>query len=605
MAEVPERMAEMTRTRNRRHQGQGAHVLSAPTQGPPEVARLEHDRVCITPSGPVPLVVTQTQAAFDGRDYAKANRLLDAAALASLPTFERLDVCWMVVRLLLGLRRNTEAVAWCRILVECSPSALAHWQMAECLSDDPRTMSLAIAHAEQSVLLDGKTSLYRKERAELFCRVGRIAEGLAYYKELLAEFPDDPMLLSRWLWFAHYHPETTRGVLYEGYQRWAKHQTAVHNIAPHRNNPDPDRRLRIGILSPDFKYCSALMALELHLDGFDRDRTEVYGYGSVASPDAKTADLIGKCDHYRDVYRLSDAAVAQTIRADGIDILIENGGNIRGHRLGVLAYRPAPIQVDFGGLTTQGLTHLNYRFSDTLIDPPESQATYSERLLYLPNGFYFFAPPASSPLVGPLPVLSNGFVTFGSFNAHQKINTETLTMWAEVLCRTDGARLLIKSSGVQDPELARHYLDQLTSRGVAAERVTMRPPTRNYHDHLTVYSEVDIALDTFPFNGGVTMEEGLWMGVPAVTRVGQTFVSRFGLTILHRVGLDVFCAHSREEYINKAVAFAGQIDSLSSIRANLRTTMLTSPLCDPRRVASEMEPALRVPWRQWCDEQNA
>jgi predicted O-linked N-acetylglucosamine transferase (SPINDLY family) len=203
-----------------------------------------------------------------------------------------------------------------------------------------------------------------------------------------------------------------------------------------------------------------------------------------------------------------------------------------------------------------------------------------------------------------LPAWKNGFTTFGVFNNHLKICDAQLAAWAQILRDVPDARLIVKFPCGHDPALRAWYRDKLTSLGVEPERIAMHEPKASFMEHLDLYNEVDLALDTFPFNGSMTTLEGLWMGVPVVSCVGETFVSRVGLSILSQLDLDVFCARSRDEYRAKAVAFAQQPEHLAVLRRSLRSTLLHSTICQPRRMATEMESAFRKMWRHYIDKDD-
>jgi predicted O-linked N-acetylglucosamine transferase (SPINDLY family) len=339
------------------------------------------------------------------------------------------------------------------------------------------------------------------------------------------------------------------------------------------------------------------------LDGHDRTQVEVTGYGNVACPDEITARLRTKFDRSRDIRGLTVAEAAARIEQDRIDVLVEVGGHVTGNRLDVLALQPAPVQVDFGGLSTTGLSSIQYRITDRIYDPPSPRRRYGERCMYLPGGLSCFRPYEGSPAVGPLPARTHGFVTFGSFNNLAKISPLILTQWIRILKVLPQSRLLLKLNAAKCPAIRERLVRAFTDQGIAPERILFQG-WGTYAEHLQCFNRVDLLLDTYPYNGGITTLEGLWMAVPAVTLMGETFVSRAGASILSRVGLDVFVAQNPDEYVAKALAFAGQIDDLATIRAGLRERFLHSPLCDAGRMARELEAAYRRMWRNWCDSET-
>jgi len=339
------------------------------------------------------------------------------------------------------------------------------------------------------------------------------------------------------------------------------------------------------------------------LDARDQGAVQVFGYGSVAHPDSLTQRLRSKFDAYRDVVGLDDRAVAALVERDRIDILVAVAGHTMGNRVRVLAYKPAPIQVDMGSTATLGMGQVDYRLTDAILDPPEFADTCVEELVYLPGGYVSYRPSESAPAVGSLPETRNGYVTFGSFNGSQKIHPVLVSLWSRVLKAVEGSRLVMKLTGGDDPALAGHLLRLFEDAGVHRDRIRIHG-WLSLARHLELYNQVDLALDTYPFNGCTTTLEGLWMGVPIVSLAGQTLTSRVGLSILSRVGLKHLAVSTVDEYVQRAVVLAENPTILAKIRSSLRPRMACSPVCDAQRYAREVEAAYRWMWRKWCDRQK-
>jgi predicted O-linked N-acetylglucosamine transferase (SPINDLY family) len=269
-----------------------------------------------------------------------------------------------------------------------------------------------------------------------------------------------------------------------------------------------------------------------------------------------------------------------------------------------LVFKAAPIQVDLGALCGLGIPQIDYRITDDVLDPPDMQPYHLEKLVYLSGGFVTYCPPSESPLVTPLAAQSNGFVTLGSFNNHVKINDQVMGMWSEILRRVPNARLVLKFPRADDPGIRRGLQQRFQKHGIALDRIQFAGMT-SYFDHLRLLGQMDLLLDCFPFNGYRTALEGLWMGVPTISLSGTTHVSRTGLAILKQLGLDeAFAAQTPQGYIDRACAYAAQLDELASIRSALRKLLLSSSICDPKRYARSLEEAFRTMWRQWCEQQN-
>jgi protein O-GlcNAc transferase len=299
---------------------------------------------------------------------------------------------------------------------------------------------------------------------------------------------------------------------------------------------------------------------------------------------------------------MSDEALAERIRHDGIDILVDLVGHTAMNRLLVFARRPAPIQVTWLGYpNTTGLTAIDYRLVDAVTDPEgEADALASETLVRLPGGFLCYGGHGGAPAPGPAPCLATGTVTFGSFNSPPKLSAATLDAWAQVLARLPESRLLLKGKPFADAATRALYLGRLAERGVAPERVELAAWLPD-QAHLALYDRIDIALDPFPYNGTTTTCQALWMGVPVVALRGDRHASRVGASLLTQIGLTDLIADSVEAYVETAIALAGDPARLADLRHSLRPRMAASPLCDATGFARKIEQAYRTMWQRWCE----
>ena len=513
------------------------------------------------------------------------------------------------IYLLLGVisqkvERLKDALKWYEKILEHQQNAL---------------VANAIATIYQTIGRYSKVVEYRKKAMEIepnnieiwssfavdMMVLGRTEEGIELMRRGLEKNPADSSLHSTLLWYLHYLPDQDPQELFEEHKRWGRMHTPPSMArTSHENGPDPDRRLRIGYLCPDFRSHSTAYTFEQFLDGHNREVIEVHGYGNVAEPDKVTERLKHQFDHYRHVYGTSDEALVSLIVQDKIDILVEIGGRVANNRLVAMAYKPSPIQVDCGGINTSGMEQIDYRLTDSLLTPPHSQEFFTEELVYLPGGLYCFKPPDFAPPVAGLPAERNGYVTFGSFNGTLKTNAYIVSIWAEVLKANENSHFIMKIGGGNDKLLSEYHFDMFERFGVSRERVEIH----NWKlpvEHLQLYGEVDIVLDTYPVNGAMTMLEGLWMGVPAISLVGkQGFLSRMGLSILSRIGLEFFAVSSPAEFVAKATALAQNLPALAKIRASMRQRIECSPLRDAKAFARGLEDAYRMMWRRWCRSQG-
>jgi predicted O-linked N-acetylglucosamine transferase (SPINDLY family) len=301
------------------------------------------------------------------------------------------------------------------------------------------------------------------------------------------------------------------------------------------------------------------------------------------------------------VIGLNHEQLAAQIRADRIDILFDLAGHTAGNRLLVFARKPAPIQVTWAGYVgTTGLAAMDYILADRYEIPPQSEMYYCERVLRMPDGYVCYDPPAYAPPVSPLPAQEKGYVTFAAFHNPAKITPQVVEVWAQVLNRLPRARLVLKYLGMDDPSVVGRLADLFAGQGIDKARLEFL----GYSPHgeaLAQYQRIDVALDTFPYNGGLTTCEAIWMGVPVVTCPGETFASRHSLSHLSNVGLTETIAGDLEEYVELAATLAGDLRRLAALRAGLRDRMASSPLCDGKRFAENFAEVLRGVWRHWCE----
>jgi protein O-GlcNAc transferase len=328
----------------------------------------------------------------------------------------------------------------------------------------------------------------------------------------------------------------------------------------------------------------------------DHSQFEIYCYSDTRKPDEVTALIRQGADVWRETANLSDAELAAQVSQDRIDVLVDLVMHTAGTRLGMFARKPAPIQVAwlaYPGST--GLARMDYRFTDPVLDPPgQTDHFYTEQSMRL-ESFWCFEPPANSPAVGPLPAEKNGYITFGSLNSFSKVNDAVLDLWREILAAVPDSRLVLTPPKGKITDRVREKL------GVASARL-IGLPRESRLKYFKYYHNVDLALDPFPYAGGITTLDGLWMGVPVVTLPGPTIVSRGGLSILTHVGLTELAVKTKADYVALAVALARDKARLRELRASLRGRLERSVLMDAKRFAGQMESAYRAIWHKWCDK---
>ncbi len=434
-------------------------------------------------------------------------------------------------------------------------------------------------------------------------RQGAIEAGLAVLEEVPALAPYAAELHSNRLLHLNYDAQRTPAELRREHELWAERfatPLAASRLAPTQRR-DPDRRLRIGYLSPDLRRHSVAYFIAPLLQSHDRSAVEAICYASVPRPDSFTLELRGLADGWVDVHHLDDAALALRIHADEIDILVELAGQTREGRLLACARRPAPVQISYLGYpNTTGLRAIDYRLTDHLADPDGFDEHYCETLIRLPRCFLAYATPRHAPEIGPPPAARNGYVTFGSFNNLAKVNRGVIATWADLLRQVPGSRLALKSAGTADPETRAALEGAFAAAGIGPERLRIMAPAAEAGDHLALYNEIDIALDTFPYHGTTTTCEALWMGVPVVTLVGDRHAGRVGASLLATIGFTAGITATAEDYVLTARLLASRPELLATCRRNLRGDLARSPLCDHQGHARAVEEAYRAVWQIWC-----
>jgi len=463
----------------------------------------------------------------------------------------------------------------------------------------------ALHWVEEAAKLEPESSAHTANIASLKMMLNQKSEAMEMLQEAVRKSPDIPETHSCLLMNLHYLPNLDPGILAAEHRRFGQiHLGAACDNAGFDNSTETDRRLRVGYLSADYRTHSVMYFLESLLDGHNTREFELYAYSDCREPDETTRRLEQKFDHFRKIDGMDHKTVAETIRRDRIDILVDLSGHTAGNRLAVLAQKAAPVQVAYLGYPdSTGLKQVDYRLTDKLAELPEAQKFYTEELIYLPEGFLCYRPPGCNLPIAKPPCLQRGYVTFGSFNNNLKINSLLLALWAQVLKAVAGSRLLLKFKAAADASVREHYRREFERFGIESERVEF-VGWKSRKQHLLLYSSIDIALDTYPYQGTTTTCEALWMGVPVISLLGRHHASRVALSILSRIGMEFFVAREPQEYISKAAALANNPESLSRIRASMRSRMLGTSLCDPVRFTATVEEAYRNIWRKWCRSQG-
>lgn len=497
--------------------------------------------------------------------------------------------------------------------------ALAHYQAA--VAAHPDDTALRINHGallQSECDLDGAAAAFREavrlapqdatplnNLAVVLKELGEIGEATRLLRRCVELKPTSLEILSNLILTLHYDPATTAADLKAAHEGWNRTQSPP--IRAYANLPEPGRRLRVGFVSPDLRDHVVGRALLPSFRRFDPEDFELYCYGNTVA-DPVGAEFRARCHGWRELGTKSAEQLAETIRADGVDILIDLALHTSDNRLDVFALKPAPLQVSWLGYPeSSGLTTMDYRLTDAWLEPPAGNrvAHPDEKAWLLPDCWTCYEPPAGYPEVNASPAASGRPFTYGSFNNNCKINGDVLDAWAKILVATPGSRLrLLAKQGTH----RRRFVDELVRRGVEAERVTFAdylPAAADLSQGglLARYHDIDVALDTFPYGGMTTTLDALWMGVPVVSLVGDRNLGRAGLSLLTQVGLSEFAAPDVDAYVAQAVALARDPGRLTRLRGELRPRMQASPLLDAEGHTRKVEKAFRDMWVDWCARQ--
>jgi len=404
------------------------------------------------------------------------------------------------------------------------------------------------------------------------------------------------------MWF--YIPGLTPVERFECQNNFSRTFKTLPNLDPFPNAPDPDRRLKIGFVSSDFRAHVVGWNLIPFFQTCDREMFEIYAYAEMREMDDTSTGFRSLCDHWTKIFGLSDQEVAEKIREDNIDVLIYVAGHFDQNRLALCAHRSAPVQASYLDGVTSGFDEMDYWLTDAVLHPPETAEKFTEELYHLPV-LYQYSPIENAPPLSTPPAQRNGHITFASFNNVAKINDEVISLWSEVLKAVPDSRLILKYRNVfGDTPLRDKWLGRFEAQGIEQERVDLLSSMDSRASHLALYDQADIALDSFPFTGATTTFEALWMGVPVITLMGDTFLSRAAGSLITHVGHPGWAADDRAGYVAAAKNLTSNLPALVDLRLKLRDEVVSSPLCNSPAYARSIESAFRDIWARWCHLQN-
>jgi protein O-GlcNAc transferase len=453
---------------------------------------------------------------------------------------------------------------------------------------------------QKVVELDPKWGHPQSDLAAALMETGRHGESIAAFARAVELEPALGIAGSNLAYNMHFPSGIEPREIYDVLREWNhRHAEPLKSgFRPHENDRNPDRRLRIGYVSPDFKFHPVGRFLRPLFAHHDKSQVEIFCYSDVRRNDEMTATLRGFADQWRDVVAKTDEQIAEIVRQDQIDILVDLTLHTADNRLMVFARKPAPVQATYLAYCgTSGLDAMDYRVTDPYLDPiGGDESCYSERTIRLAHNYWCYEMRLDLPDAPQVPAAKTGSVTFGCLNSFRKVSDATWETWIALLQAVPGSRLLVHALDGKHRERSAAKFSQA---GLDPGRLQF-VGAQGVENYFRQYGEIDIALDPFPFCGGTTTCDALWMGTPVVTLRGRTAVGRGGVSILSNIGLTELIAENKEEYVRIAAELAGDLPRLSALRGGLRERMRNSPLMDAGQFARDMETAYREMWRRWA-----
>lgn len=459
----------------------------------------------------------------------------------------------------------------------------------------------ALASFDAALKINPENAMAHNNLGKALLEQGRLDEAIAHYRKALSIKPDYANAYSNLLLSLNYQPDSTPSEKLETARRFGALMPKHDANAAHPNGRDPNRRLRIGFVSGDFRNHSVAHFLLDVLTQIDTHGFELYAYSTHHKEDQITQQLKGCFATWRRAFGIGPQQLADLIQSDTIDILVDLSGHTANNRLPAFARKPAPVQVTWMGYSgTTGLSEMDYILCDEWVIPAEEENAYAENPWRLPDGYLCYSASGLDVRIDAPPFEENACITFGSFNNLSKMSDATVKCWANLLLALHGSQLMLKSKQLGQEAVRENVMKRFEAHGVRSDQLILEGRTPDQSEHLARYNKVDIALDPFPYCGTTTTAEALCMGVPVITLRGKGFVSHVGESILNNIGHTEWIADTPEDYVSKAVYLAARYAELRDLRQSLRDSVKASPLCDASRFARNLETAFRGMWKNWC-----
>ena len=500
-----------------------------------------------------------------------------------------------------GTKRSNAAIQSYAKAIQLNPDyAEAYSNRGDLLRSEFRYVE-ALHSVTKAIQIDPRLAVAQQTYSATLAHLSDYRDVVAHSNIASTLAPDDLSIYESRLYTWIYHPDLSAEEICAEHVRWGKRFPDPESNLFDLHDRTLKRRLRVGYVSPDFRGHSCRFYFDPLFSQHDHTRFELFAYSNVQSEDEHTHRLKGYFDTWRDIWNFSDQDVAEMVRHDQIDILVDACGHMRDTRLEIFALKPAPIQVTWlGAAWTTGLKQMDYALFDPYMAPEGTHT--SEVIVRLPRTWAAYRPSekATNTAVTILPALKNGYITFGYSGRSERLNYKVFQAWGELLKRLPEARLIVDYRAFSDPLTQAYYKDFMGQHGIDMSRVTMRNSSNIFEG----LGEIDIILDSFPHSGGTMLFDALWMGVPTVTIASRPPVGRVGTSLMTNLGLPHWVAQDAKGYVDKAIEFAADIPGLAEIRAGMRERMRASPVMDEKGFAGDVEDAYAVMWQDWCSKVN-
>jgi predicted O-linked N-acetylglucosamine transferase (SPINDLY family) len=487
-----------------------------------------------------------------------------------------------------------------------SKNATIHSNLGVCYIE-MKQWQRAFEHFQIGLELDANHAGIHTNLSQAYRLIGCMPEAVDHIKKVLTIEPDSTVAQSNLLLYLNYCPDISSEELFYYHQQWGRSfLIKPENRLMFSNYPDPDRLIRLGYVSPDFRGHSVGYFIEPALVNYDSKQFEIYCYAHVPHPDQTTSIIQRHVNRFYQIHTMDDRQLANQIRADGIDILVDLSGHTANSRVRVTTYQPAPVQVTYLGYpTTTGLKHIHYRLTDAVIDSKGvSDSDYTEELQYIDPYFFCLSPLGNRVPVSPAPSLQNTQFCFGAFHNTSKLSDIIIKLWSDVLLEIPESRLLLQAASYDDPDIARYFQSSFVKYGIAKHRIQC-VGTLPFEHYLKLHHQIDIMLDTQPWTGHTTSCHALWMGIPILTLAGNRHASRIGQRLMTALNLSEWIAKDYQTFVKKAIQFSRDRTCLNTLRMNMRNRIIESGISNKKHYVNSLEHVYRNIWINWCKKRGS